>query len=243
MSRGGSTSTNKGTTGGSTVDYYVCKVQDSARTVTFEAIPSAELKARERTLNESYVQAAKDWTAARRDGSAASDPPRKPGIVIGQKVKGRAMAESMAALLQEKLSKQRGGSDADSRTVSASASADEGTDAYAVAEIRSYDGTVSFEAIPRKDVKSREKQLNDDYAKALKERDPAGNAGAAGAVAPAPKKPTLRVVDKARDRAAAEKSAALLKEKWDANQKKVEAKDGGNAPGPKAVDPKAKEQG
>jgi len=226
VSRGGSTGSTKGTTGGSAaVDYAVCKVQDSVGTVTFEAIPATDLKAREKTLNEGYVQSVKDWTAAKKDGSTSEPPPKRPAVIVGQKVKGRAMAENMAALLQEKWSRSRGGSDANATTVAAST--DEGTDAYAVAQIQSYDGTVSIEVIPNSDLKSRVQKLNDDYARAIKERGPAKNVGAGGAVAPAPKRPTLRIVDRARDKAAAEKSAALLKDKLDANQKKAEANAGG----------------
>jgi hypothetical protein len=102
VSRGGSTGSNPGAS--ATDYYYVCKVQDPAGAVTFQAIPITELKTRQKKLNESFIEAAKEWKAARdASGTAATEPPpKRPRILVGQRVRGRATAENMAALLQEK---------------------------------------------------------------------------------------------------------------------------------------------
>jgi hypothetical protein len=104
--------------------------------------------------------------------------------------------------------------------------------------VKDYTGAVSFESVGIGDLKKREKQLNDEFIEAVKAWRAAKKEGGTTAGETPPRKPNLLVLGKVRGKAQAENATALVKDRWEAKQRKAETKDSAETP---KEDTKAKE--
>jgi len=90
-------------------------VRDSYGSVTFEAIPSTDLKKRQKQLGDDYLEACKAYKEAKSDNSSA-DKPTKPAFrIIESKIRSKdskAAAEALAAKWQEKYDAKKGKAEA-----------------------------------------------------------------------------------------------------------------------------------